>query len=511
MGTNTQRRAPGAGYIIAIIVLCAAYFVPRGVSWNADTHLYLTASIVDRASLNIDPFAAYTGDRAYANGHFYADKAPGLSLLAVPAYVVLKYTLLGGKPYTAQLALPATERTDFLIRYMLAVLFAALPTGLLAALLYQFLARLDVPERWRGVIALTYGLGTIARPFAGELFSHQLAALLIFAGFYLLYRVRHGELDARATFFAGLLLGYAIITEYPTALLVAILGLYALTAPGVGRRLALCLSLGALPPLLLGALYNTLAFGGPLSQGYAHLAGPQVFRVGQSQGLMGITYPHLDALWQLTLGPYRGMFLLSPVLLLALPGFVLLWRRAGWRAETLVWLSGVITYGLFSISYFAWNGGYSMGPRQFLPALPWLMLPLGELVRPERSPRWRVALGSLAALSIVVVELATAVGPLVDPSYASPLTQWVLPRLAGLATSPTGPLVPPALPGALLYHAPLFLTATLDNNWGMLFGLPGLLQLLPLVAATSAVLLWRWRSVRLYATVSQRADGRVSA
>lgn len=474
-GARRKRKTPGAGWIVLLVVLCAAYFIPRGTSWNADTHLFLTASIVDRGTLNIDPLAPYTGDKSFANGHYYTDKAPGLSLAAIPAYVLVKQTLMGGKPYTSFFTVPEDQRTDFLVRYLMALLYTALPTGILAALLYAFLARLGVDGTWRAVVALTYGLGTMALPFAGEFFSHQLAAVLLFGGFVLLYRIRHGELRERlAPVAAGFLLGYAILTEYPTALIAGALGIYALTAPASGRRLAGLLALGAAPPLLVGALYNTLAFGGPLSQGYAHLAGPEVFRTGQAQGFMGITYPHLDALWQTTLGPYRGMFLLSPVLLLAIPGFRMLWRRLEWRAETWLWLAVVVVYGLFSISYFAWDGGFSMGPRQFLPALPFLMLPIGEVVRQGHDRRWRIAAGILAVISVLVVGAATAVGPLFDPRYASPLTQWVWPRL---------------------------LAGQLDNNWGMLFGLPGLLQLLPLVALAAIIAFWHWRGVRPHATV----------
>ncbi|HST89181.1 MAG TPA: hypothetical protein VLJ14_12470, partial [Ktedonobacterales bacterium] len=251
-------------------------------------------------------------------------------------------------------------------------------------------------------------------------------------------------------------------------------GLYALTPRTDGRRAALALAAGALPPLLLGAVYNTLAFGGPLSQGYAHLAGPDQFRQGQTLGFMGITYPHLDALWQTTLGPYRGIFLLSPVLLLAVPGFIWLWRQAGWRAEAALWLGILLVYGLFTISYFAWEGGFSMGPREFLPALPFLVLPIGALLRPDADPRWKTAFVALGALSVVVVELATAAGPLVDPALASPLTDWALPRL---------------------------LAGRLDNNWGMLFGLPGVSQLLPF-CALAALILWRhWRPSGRRATV----------
>lgn len=478
--SKKQERASSGntGFLILIVVLAAAYFVPRGISWNADSHLFLSVSIVDRGTLNIDPLASYTGDKSFASGHYYSDKAPGLSLLAVPVYAILKYSLLGGQPYASLFAVPEAQRIDFLVRYLLAIVFGAIPTGILTVLLASFLARLGLSERWRVALALTYALGTIARPFAGQFFSHQLAAVLVFGAFVLLYRMRHGELGARFAALAGLLVGYALITEYPTALIAAALALYALATPATGWRLVGWMAVGAIPPLLVGALYNTLAFGGPLSQGYAHLAGPQIFRIGQAQGIMGVTYPHLDALWQTTFGPYRGIFLISPLLLLAIPGFVALWRRAEWAAETRLWLGIVLVYGLFSASYFAWNGGFSMGPRQFLPALPFMALPIGELLRPAHDRRWRVAAAILAAWSIVVVEASTAVGALFDPTYTAPLTQYVLPRL---------------------------LAGRLDNNWGLIFGLRGLPQLLPLYLLI-ALILWRhWRKQAPRATLPQAA------
>ncbi len=505
IGSARGRNRPStSAWLVLVVVICAAYFVPRGISWNADTHVFLTASIVDRGTLDIDPLAQYSGDVAQANGHFYADKAPGLSLAAIPVYVVLKYTLLGGKPYTALFAVPESQRLDFFVRYLLALVYSAVPTGIIAALIFRFTGRFGLRERWRVAVALVYALGTMAHPFAGQFFSHQLAALLVFAGFVLCYRVRNGELSSRLLILAGLLLGYAVITEYPTALIAGAIGVYVMTIRPRGPRLAASLALGAAPALLAGAIYNTLAFGGPLSQGYAHLAGPEVFRVGQAQGFMGITYPHLDALLQTTVGPYRGVLLVSPVLMLTVPGFVLLCRRPGWHAETVLWLSIALSYFLFSISYFQWDGGFSFGPRQFLPALPFLMLLIAGMLASGLSRWWRVAFTWLAGYSVAVVSLAAATGAMFDPRYTSPLTQWTLPRLAGFTVDATH--APPgavALLDALLHQAPLFVTARLDNNWGMLFGLPGMVQLVPLAVAITILSVWQWRRMAGYSKLAE--------
>lgn len=489
-------RGPGAGSILVIVLLAAAFFIRRGPMWNADSRIFLTASIVDRGQVNIDPFASQTGDLAQFGGHAYLDKAPGLSFAAVPVYVVVKYSLLRGAPYSSLFTVPPAQRQDFLPRYLLALVFAGLPTGLLSALLYSYLARLGIRRPWCTVLALSYGLGTIALPFASVFFGHQLAACLIFAAFILIYRVREAELRPRWAVAAGALAGYAVITEYPVAIIAAALVLYALLPPRAGWRAAALLGAGMLPAVILVAVYNTLAFGGPLSQGYAHLAGPAAFRVGQAQGFMGITWPHPEALWQTTVGPYRGLLRLSPLLALAVPGFWLLLQRREWRREALLWLAIVGAYFGFVLSYFEWDGGYSLGPRHFLPAVPFLVLPIGEVLRPQRARAWRIVAGALAAMSIVLVGLPTATGPLMDPRFDDPLTESVLPLLLGRTPDPAHPHLATEGQGtALMRDAPFFPHARLDNNWGLLFHLPGLLQVVPLVGGIALVLGWRvWRA-----------------
>lgn len=482
---------PGPVAVALAVIVVAAFFIERGLQSNAGTHLYLTVSILDRGTLNIDPFHLDTVDLAGANGHFYADKAPGLSLLALPFYAIIKLLLAHGEPYLP--LLQASSPIADWERYILAVIFDAVPTGIIAALLYRFMQRMGVSRGWCAVLGLTYGLGTIARPYAGVFFSHQFTAALCFGAFYLIYRLRKGELDDRFALLVGLLLGYSLISEYPTALIVAALGIYLITTPSMARerlvRLLSYIGVAMIPSFIIEAIYNTMAFGSPLALGYNHLAGPEIFQKGQAQGLFGVTYPHLDAIWGTTFSPYRGIFLLSPVLLLAIPGGVKLVRRTGWRAEGWLCAAIGISYFLFNFSYFAWDGGASMGPRQILPCLPFLMIPIGELVRPVTARAWRRATSWLAAYSIVVIELCAAIHPIFNTEYFWPITQIVLPRLAGLQMGNTR-IAPPNLAGALWHQFPLFLGARLDYNWAQLPDLPGMTQLYPLVALVGIILLW---------------------
>ena len=63
-----------------------AWLAPQSpTNWQVVTRLGLTLTIVESEQLSIDNFAERTRDKALADGHFYADKAPGLSFLAIPA------------------------------------------------------------------------------------------------------------------------------------------------------------------------------------------------------------------------------------------------------------------------------------------------------------------------------------------------------------------------------------------------------------------------------------------
>ena len=56
----------------------------QGFNPQVVTRLGLTLSIVGSGRLDIDRFASNTVDKAFVDGHYYADKVPGLSFLAIP-------------------------------------------------------------------------------------------------------------------------------------------------------------------------------------------------------------------------------------------------------------------------------------------------------------------------------------------------------------------------------------------------------------------------------------------
>src|SRR5215831_9685556 len=74
--------------IVLIAVSTLAVINPRNV--QDVTRLSLSRSLAERGSVNIDPWAGLTTDRARFDGHWYSDKAPGISLLAIPTFEGLR-------------------------------------------------------------------------------------------------------------------------------------------------------------------------------------------------------------------------------------------------------------------------------------------------------------------------------------------------------------------------------------------------------------------------------------
>ncbi len=64
--------------------------------WNQNSRLDLLHSIWTHHTFNIDAYHFNTGDKSVYDGHYYSDKAPGIVLLALPAFMLsalmLKFT-----------------------------------------------------------------------------------------------------------------------------------------------------------------------------------------------------------------------------------------------------------------------------------------------------------------------------------------------------------------------------------------------------------------------------------
>jgi hypothetical protein len=367
------------------------------------------------------------------------------------------------------------------------------PSAIFAILFWLFLSKFISP-RWAMGLAITHALGTLAFPYSAWFFSHQVTAIMLFSAFLLLFSyVRHRETDTRAarlTVFAGLLAGYAIISEYPTALIVVLLAGYLLwVVQRKGRSLALFV-LGMVPPALLNVAYNLDAYGKVFATGYTYVHSA-LYRSHATSGPLGlpnpasygVQAPSLNSIWQITFGTYRGIFLVSPVLLLFFVGMVAMWKRRELRPEWVLCAAVVAGYFLMDAArpenMNGWSGGWSIASRHLTPMLPFMVFPI---VFALQRRAWRGVFVVLGACSVAIMYLIMASG-----------------SGGGFAYGDHNPLVNEV--ARRLQHGHI------EVNWGYLLyqtGVPSLVPLVLLVLAFSWRIAWLFGSPKAPAVVRER-------
>ena len=462
-----------AALVVLLLLVCSAYFIPRAgrSDWGASGRADLVFAVADRGTLTIDDYHENTGDKALYQGHYYAVGSIGPSLLALPAYLALEPVLELG-PVARWLQRhehpPGDRRVSPRERLALLwmTLFAvSLPSALLGLVVYRFACRFTRRESHALLLALTYGLATIAFPYSKTLSQHQVSAFGAFVGFYLLWRVAREGAAPWRLWVAGVLFGLAAVSEYPVALFAALLFGWALLEMDRPRALHRVVW-GALPLLVLFAGYNWAIFHTPFPAGYRyHVEYHDVHR----QGFMGFTGPTWEAFYGITVSPYRGLFFLTPVLLLALPGIVLLWRRPGLRSTAVLLGALVAGFFLYVASYLYWSGGDAIGPRFLAPAVPFMMLAIAPVLAAWLDrPLGRWAIGALIAVSALNVWAQSIAGQRYPPYEFE----------GRVITNPT-----------LQYALPLLGRGDVAENYGMLLGLHGLASLIPLALIAGGLVL----------------------
>jgi hypothetical protein len=485
-----MRDRKAAAIIFTGLLLTYVYIFPHWVDWNQNARFDLAAAIVERGTLSIDDYRQNTGDYALYNGHTYIDKAPGSSFLGVPIYALFSpltridavqsaIDTLGRSPaVAATLNRPIGQvtRGEFVLAANVALvsgLTVALPSALLGVILFIFLGWLDYSAWTRVLAILIYGVATPAFTYSAVIYGHQPAAVMLFVAFAWLHALRHRAGRRLELFIIGSLLGYAMITEYPAALIAASIGLYAIGIVRPRPRLTWLIAGGAWPLLLLGA-YNAAIFGSPFRFGYQYTADPH-WRAILSTGFFSANWPTLEAAWGLTFSPFRGLFFASPTLLLAVPGLVLL-RRSIYRAEWLLTLAITVGFFLLVSASAQWWGGWAAGPRYLIPMLSFLVWPLAatiDRIEHARLPlrRWlSLIVIVMLALSLVNTWSLTAGGQYFAPDdISNPLFSYSWPHIA---------------------------TGDVARNWGMIIGLGGIWSLLPLALIAGATFGLGWHVTR---------------
>lgn len=378
MATSHGRFHPPSALLAVWLLLASVYALSTGGhTYSPDEEAIL---LTTRAGLHGRTNIAVDSTNDLVTVHRMVDGKPvgvygiGTSILAVPGYMLGK-----------GLALATPGSADEQVTRLGALWTNALVAATTAVVLVLLCEALGASRRGAVLLALAYGLGTMAWPAAKTLFSEPPTAL--FTTVAVLGAVR-GVREAKSApvGWSGFAIGAAVLCRASAALFLVPLGIYLLVAgrpgpAGMRRRISVFVAGGALP-LLLFAVTNWLRFGSPFDAGYE-----EVTQNGSLvQGLIGQFF-----------SPGKSIFLYAPVAAIA----AIATRPAAQKrpAETALLWSIVLANTIFFARAPFWSGDNAWGPRYTGIVLPCLIAVAAPVV--DRVT-WRRA-ASIAAVAGALV------------------------------------------------------------------------------------------------------------
>jgi hypothetical protein len=457
---------------------------------------YPTLALGDRLSFRLDEYGGLHPDLFEKEGYgWHIGNNPGISMLAAIPYALSRPVIdpIVRRVREARLASGATEPPEYasewpnqrafyreawrrgldvklaLAAFVTQAFFMAPICALSVVLMFFVLRRLVGSDRLAVALALLYAFGTPLFYRAAFLNHNMVLGIIAFAAFIVLWDPGGtGRFDLKAQFvLAGLAGGAAVLFDYSGVVIMAALFGYAVlrhrdttSGPGVLARRTLWYGLGAIGPLVLLWLYQWRSFGHPFLPGQHWMPPVEWIELGYQ----GYGPPQLELLGVLAFDHRFGLFVFSPLLLLALlaPFFrtgkgIALPRRELW---TLL--------GIFVALWVFFSGSnytrlqFNTGLRYMAPIIPFLFVPAAAaLVRLPRSIGRVVAVLSIALTWCLAMyrEVERPLGVL-DPVLRTLVDGFQLPVLrtldrtggayGGLGADGTSPLALFALAAALV-------------------------------------------------------------
>ena len=397
------------GLLVLGLLLLTGLIVQPWKGAQPPSRYLLTVAVVDDHSLELDPYEDLLDiDRAEYRGHVYTDKAPYQPLLAAVPFQA--YRLAGGDTFPDRDPDRGLSSDGNVGLWWVTLWSCALPAIGFVLVLRRLVGRVapDVATP----VALAVLVGTVMLPFASWLFGHVLAALFVALAWS---HLRPTAAGTRSVLLGGVCLGLGIGTEYTVAAVALVLLIDRLLRWERAPIVALCAGtvLGVLPMLV----YNWLVFEDPFEVSYqGHLPN---FEGEGALGVYNLELPRWEEVTKALVGN-RGLFVLTPVVLLAVLGCAWLARRSGpLRRDGVIGLAVLVLMLVLSTGIDGY-GGASPGPRYLIPMFAMLAVPLAVVW--QWAPRVTAAATTLGA---AIMWAASVTSPLIDTREPDALGLWL--------------------------------------------------------------------------------------
>lgn len=404
--------------LLLLLLSISCYFHHPILFSNESCRYYLILAVVDHHKLNVDDISTdVNDDLSFYNGHYYSAKAIGVPLLGAPLYWFIRN-------FT-----PLSETHPFspLIIYIIRLFVTTFPFILLGVIMFSFSRRMGRSQADSIGMVLAYSFGSLAFNHAMIFSGHQTAASFCFFSFALIFwlKFRAKNNETSNSFYpllAGLLAGIGALSDYTAMYIALILTLYIFFIP-IPRHHKLLFILGGIPCAVLLVFYNLNCFGSPFSFSYSHLTN-ESFMLGVEKGLLGISFPRLDAISGILFSPSRGLFFIMPVFLYSIFGLFRMIKNKIFMPEAIVIIIIFLGYIFINGGFYGWHGGWTYGPRYLVPMLPFLAIPM--VFAPLRSLWFAL----LLFISIFQIVLSASIYFHVPNEIVNPLIEIIIPFLS---------------------------------------------------------------------------------
>ncbi|MHA1975208.1 MAG: hypothetical protein ACTSW1_19635 [Candidatus Hodarchaeales archaeon] len=342
-------------------------------------------------------------DYSVFNGSIYSDKAPGLSLLAVPIYWISD--ALG-----TIMNLDTTENPwiiDDLAKFF--IILAVLGLGAFTTVrFYDLLQLLGISHKKANYTAIIFAFGSIFYTYIGTFFSHGItAAFLILAIFYATRFKQQRNMES--LLYSSFFVGYSVVCDYvmlfylPFHILYIFLPIRTDVREIIRNFKQFIISVVApfvlymIPIVLCGLLimlYNFFCFGDPLTTPYSYarfFADNQHFANSMFEGLQ-----------VLLVSSHHGLIPFMPIILVSLFGFIPMFKK---QPELSALCVAIPTVQILLYSkYFLPTGGLAYGPRHLVAIIPLLIIPLAFIFETDKgeTKRSRILYYSMVFFSILL-------------------------------------------------------------------------------------------------------------
>ncbi len=385
-----ERRTGFAVFALAFM-LCALLTKSHVTGWNDGSRFATIDALTANDTFAIDrsPYAVGLGDEIHFRGVTYSDKPPLLPLLGAAVATVLE-------PFGITLRHAPAEAI-----FLITLLTVGVAFGIGCAYAYAFARLLGFDRRLSAAVAALSGVGTLALPYATVLANHVPCGAAGLAGAYHLVRARDGSAGHAAL--AGALFGLAY--AFDAAGFVFALTAAVLLWGAPLRNWLLCAATG-LPFVALQCAYNLHISGSLLPTAYnagvwsnpAWVAG--VFAVYSPGEYARFAY-------NLLIGT-KGLFVFTPLMLVAAYGFALMLRTPGTRRR--VAIAVLTTAGVyFALIVFLQNDAeaQNFGERRYVDLFFLLGIGFGPALAAVRGFGAVVGVRLAIVSSVAIAALGT--------------------------------------------------------------------------------------------------------